>query len=64
MDNWNGNNYFLDLTANRGENKLYFYDSAANVCIIIALQGEILNLPYKPLIKSSALGKYIQDYKY
>ena len=64
MDNWNSHNYFLDLTENIGKRKLYFYDSGANICIIIALQGEILNLPYQPLIKSSSLGKYIQDYKY
>lgn len=64
MDNWNAHNYFLDLTANIGKSNLYFYDSGANICIIIALQGEILNLPYQQLNKSSILGKYIQDYKY
>jgi hypothetical protein len=64
MDNWNAHNYFFDLTANLGKRKLYFYDSGANICIIIDLQGEILDIPYQPLNKSSALGKYIQDYKY
>ena len=64
MDNWNAHNYFLDLTADIGKSKLYFYDSGANIAIVVAVQGEILNWPYQPLNKSSALGKYFQDYKY
>jgi len=64
MDNWNSHNYFKDLTANLGKNKLYFYDSGANICIVIALQGNLLGSPYQPLNNSSILGKYIKDYKY
>jgi len=64
MDNWNAHDYFSDLNKLIHKGNLYIYDSGANISIIISLQDEILNLPYQPLIKSSALEKYIQDYKY
>jgi hypothetical protein len=64
MDNWNMHDYFKDLTANLGKSKLYYYDSGANIAIVISLQGETLNPPYQPLNKSSLLGKYLKDYKY
>ena len=64
MDNWNTHDYFLDLTSNLDKGKLYFYYSGANIAIVISLQGEILDLPYQSLNKSSLLGKYLKDYKY
>ena len=64
MDNWNAHDYFSDLNKLVHKGNLYIYDSGANISIIISLQDEILNLPYQPLIKSSSLGKYIQDFKY
>jgi hypothetical protein len=64
MDNWNTHDYFSDLNKLIHKGNLYIYDSGANISILISLQDEILNLPYQPLIKSSTLGKYIQDYKY
>jgi len=60
MDNWNSHNYFFDLAAKVGNENLFYYDSGANICIVIALQGEILDLPFQPLNRSSILGKYLQ----
>jgi hypothetical protein len=64
MDNWNSHDYFLDLTTKIEQSKLYFYDSGANIAMVISLQGELLKLPYQPLCYRDQLGKYLKDYKY
>ena len=60
MDNWSSHDYFFDLVAKAGVENLFYYDSGANICIVIALQGDVLGLPYQPLNTNSVLGKYLQ----
>ena len=64
MDNWRTHDYFGDLAALTragGEFEgcqMYFYDSGANIAIVISLKGTQLNVPYQPLIHPASLEKY------
>jgi hypothetical protein len=65
MDNWGRHDYFTDLaTMTRAGGEFegcqtYFYDSGANIAIVISLKEIQLNYPYQPLTNPQTLQKYL-----
>ena len=64
MENWSRHDYFNDLAAmTRADGgfegcQTYFYDSGANIAIVISLKGVQLDYPYQLLTHPAMLEKY------
>jgi len=65
MDNWRSHNYFEDLEALTRTGSefegcgMYFYDSGANIAIVLSLRGAQLSAPYERLATAAVLTKYL-----